>query len=398
MLGLRHVGVQVQAGGLGELGQQGGVGVGVSGIGGSGLTGHIVGRGGGPIQLLSGGGQEGSQLEGGILLRLGVALGRGDDQGRAGHILVVVAGGAVGLVRHTDFEGDAVLAGLSGRLVGGVHGGGVQAGSHVAGGEVQHQGVAHVVDDPLDVALVDPLAQLLDQLQRGVGIQAGGVGLGVDHVGAHVGEHAVEVGVIGAVHGQGGLAGGGVDGLEERFHVFHLGGEGQVQLVQQGLVVVEDLAGLTEGDGGLMAVVVHHVGHALIEIVEVDFVGEGGDIGGQVFNQSVLGIGGQARHVDDAQGGHANLGSVGRGQLGVDHVIAADVLSVDLDAGVRGFESGDLLGQLGFVITGEGVPEGDFGAIGDGGIDFSHGDAAQQHQHSQNQRQELLHESVSSSK
>lgn len=275
VLGLGNVGVQVDDRSLGQLLQQSVVSIGISGIGGSALAGYVVGRSGGPVKLLSGGGQEGSQLESGVLLSLGVALGTGDDQGSAGNILMVGAVIAVGLVGNTNFEGHAVGTGLSLILVAGVYGGGVQRAGTGAGGEVQQQGVANIVDNPGDVALVNPLAQLLDQVQRNIALQTGGVGLGIDHESAHVGEQAVEVSVVSAVNVDNGLSGGVIHGLKEAAHLFRLGGEGQAQFVEQGLIVIEDLARLAEWQSSLVTVVVHHRGHALIEISKVDFIGKG---------------------------------------------------------------------------------------------------------------------------
>ena len=195
------------------------------------------------------------------------------------------------------------------------------------------------------------------------------------------------------MHFQNGLASGVVNGLQEVAHLGQLGREGHAQIVQQGLVVVEDLTGLTEGQRGLHAVVVHGGGHARVEVVEVDFIRERGDVIIQILNHVIGRVAGQTRNVDDAQRRNADACRARAGKLSVDVVVAADVLGVDLDVGVLGLERLDLLRQNRFVIAVERMPEGDFGGrVGrDGGVDLGKRRARQEHQRRENQSKQLFH-------
>lgn len=196
---------------------------------------------------------------------------------------------------------------------------------------------------------------------------------------------------------QRGLARRLADGLEERVHVLELLREGDAQLAEQRLVVVEDLAGLAERQRGLLAAVVHGSGHAVIEVGEVDLVRERLDVGIEILDHVVLGVAGQARDVDDAQRGHAHAGSVGAGQLSVDVIVAADVLGLHGDVRILGLERLDLPEQRLLVGTGEGMPEHDFRGLirRDGRVDFSQRGAGKQHQRSQEQCDEILHGNIS---
>ena len=193
---------------------------------------------------------------------------------------------------------------------------------------------------------------------------------------------------------QRGLAGRLGNSLEERVHVLQLLREGHAQLIEQRLVVVEDLTGLTERQSGLLAAVVHGGGHAVIEVAEVDLVGKCLDVGVEILHHLVLGIAGQARHVDDAQRRDAHAGSVRAGELGVDVVVAADVLRLHGDVGILRLERLDLGEQGGLVFAGEGVPEHDFRGLirRNGGVDFSQRGAGKEHQRSQKQSNEFLHD------
>ena len=196
---------------------------------------------------------------------------------------------------------------------------------------------------------------------------------------------------------QRGLARRLADGLEERVHVLELLREGHAKLGEQRLVIVEDLTGLAKRQRGLLAIVVHGGGHAVIEIGEIDLVGERFDIGIEILHHIVLRVAGQARHVDDAQRGDAHAGSVRAGEFRVDVVVAADVLGLHGDVGILRLERLDLGEQRGLVIAGEGMPEHDFRGLirRDGWIDFSQRGAGKQHQRSQDQCDELLHGNIS---
>ena len=111
-----------------------------------------------------------------------------------------------------------------------------------------------------------------------------------------------------------------------------------------------------------MAVHLHGVQEALHEVAHIHAVM--GDIGIQVFNHAVVGIGLQTGHVDEGAARHVHIGHVGGGQGFVYLVVAGIVYRLDGDEGMLGFKFlDDALKQIGVVVIVERVPEDHLGGL-----------------------------------
>ena len=142
-----------------------------------------------------------------------------------------------------------------------------------------------------------------------------------------------------------------------------------------------------------MAVHLHGVQEALHEVAHIHAVM--GDIGIQVFNHAVVGIGLQTGHVDEGAARHVHIGHVGGGQGFVYLVVAGIVYRLDGDEGMLGFKFlDDALKQIGVVVIVERVPEDHLGGLGHVVIDFiGGGDTghAQQHDRGEQEGQQFFH-------